>query len=208
MELSVSLLNANDKQSMVKKLNNTKISYFHIDVMDGKFVSYESFPIEDIYMISNITKKPLDVHLMVENPSSLIDKLTVLPNINNITLHLEINKDINSLLEKIKKCGIKRGISIKPNTDISLLEPYLNNIDIILIMSVEPGLGGQSFIEETTERIKKIKEMTRDYNIVIEVDGGINDKTIKKVSLSDIVVVGTFITSSDEVEKKVNKLIV
>jgi len=211
MKLSVSLLSApklKERKRMVKKLNKSKINTLHIDVMDGKFVSQGFFPIGEIKKISKISNKPLDVHLMVEDPSIYIEKLKKLSNINNITIHLEIDKDINSLLSEIKKYGIKRGISIKPNTDITLLKPYLNNIDLILVMSVEPGLGGQPFIEETTERLSRIKELIKDYNILLEVDGGINDKTIKKILLSDIVVVGSFITTSDNMEESINKLLV
>lgn len=208
MKLSISLLNSKDKTLDTNKLNNTDINYFHIDVMDGKFVSQKSFSINEIKEISSISRKPLDVHLMVEEPSYYIENLKELSNINNITIHLEIKKDINSLLTKIKECGIKRGISIKPNTDINLLKPYLNNIDLILVMSVEPGLGGQSFIEETTERLKDIKKLIKDYDILLEVDGGINDKTIKKIPLSDIAVVGSFVTKSDNMEESINKLLV
>lgn len=208
MKLSVSLLNAEDKKITTKKINNTEIDYFHIDVMDGKFVSQLSFPLKEIQEISKISKKTLDIHLMVEDPSLIIEDLKELSNINNITIHIEIDKDINKMLSKIKECGVKRGLAIKPNTDINLLKPYLDNIDIILIMTVEPGYGGQPFIESSVERIKKIKELIEDYNILLEVDGGINDKTIKKISLSDIAVVGSYITTSDNMEERINNLLV
>lgn len=208
MKLSVSLLNAEDKNKTTKKINNTEIDYFHIDVMDGKFVSQLSFPLKEIQEISKISRKPLDIHLMVEDPSLIIEDLKELSNINNISIHIEIDKDINKMLSKIKECGVKRGLAIKPNTDINLLKPYLDNIDIILIMTVEPGYGGQPFIESSVERIKKIKELIEDYNILLEVDGGINDKTIKKISLSDIAVVGSYITTSDNMEERINNLLV
>ena len=208
MKLSVSLLNAEDKNKTTKKINNTEIDYFHIDVMDGKFVSQLSFSLKEIQEISKISRKPLDIHLMVEDPSLIIEDLKELSNINNISIHIEIDKDINKMLSKIKECGVKRGLAIKPNTDINLLKPYLDNIDIILIMTVEPGYGGQPFIESSVERIKKIKELIEDYNILLEVDGGINDKTIKKISLSDIAVVGSYITTSDNMEERINNLLV
>ncbi len=208
MKLSVSLLNAEDKNKTTKKINNTEIDYFHIDVMDGKFVSQLSFSLKEIQEISKISRKPLDIHLMVEDPSLIIEDLKELSNINNISIHIEIDKDINKMLSKIKECGVKRGLAIKPNTDINLLKPYLDNIDIILIMTVEPGYGGQPFIESSVERIKKIKELIEGYNILLEVDGGINDKTIKKISLSDIAVVGSYITTSDNMEERINNLLV
>ena len=208
MELSVSLLNAKDRISAVNILNNSEINYFHIDVMDGKFVSQSSFPFKEIKEISKASNKFLDIHLMVKKPISLIKKIEKLSNINNITIHLEIDKDINKILTKIKEHGIKRGIAIKPGTDVNLLKPYLNNIDLILIMTVEPGLGGQPFIESSIERIKEIKELIKDYNILLEVDGGINDSTIKKVSSSNIAVVGSYITTSDNMEERINNLLV
>lgn len=208
MELSISLLNAKDRKKTVKKLNNTKIDMFHIDVMDGKFVTNKSFPVEEIIELSSITSKPLDIHLMVNDPVIYIEKLNELSNINNITFHLEINKDINNILNKLKKYGIKRGIALRPNTDIKEIIPYLNNIDLLLVMTVEPGLGGQPFIETSTERIKQIKKIIKDYNIILEVDGGINDKTISKVSDANISVVGSFVTTSNNIEEAINKLIV
>lgn len=208
MELSISLLNAKDKFSTIKKLNYTKINYFHIDVMDGKFVSQVSATPLEIKEISSISKKPLDIHLMVEDPTTYIEEIKELTNINNITFHLEIDKDINSILERLKEYGIKRGISINPTTDINLLKPYLDNIDIILVMSVEPGYGGQPFIESSTQRLKNITKLIENYNILLEVDGGINDKTIRKVSSSDIAVVGSYITTSNDMEERINKLIV
>ena len=208
MELSISLLNAKDRKKTVKKLNNTKIDMFHIDVMDGEFVTNKSFPVEEIIVLSSITSKPLDIHLMVNDPVIYIEKLNELSNINNITFHLEINKDINNILNKLKKYGIKRGIALRPNTDIKEIIPYLNNIDLLLVMTVEPGLGGQPFIETSTERIKQIKKIIKDYNIILEVDGGINDKTISKVSDANISVVGSFVTTSNNIEEAINKLIV
>ena len=208
MELSISLLNAKDRKKTVKKLNNTKIDMFHIDVMDGEFVTNKSFPVEEIIELSSITSKPLDIHLMVNDPVIYIEKLNELSNINNITFHLEINKDINNILNKLKKYGIKRGIALRPNTDIKEIIPYLNNIDLLLVMTVEPGLGGQPFIETSTERIKQIKKIIKDYNMILEVDGGINAKTISQVSDANISVVGSFVTTSNNIEEAINKLIV
>ena len=208
MLLSVSLLNSKSKIKDSLELNHTNIDYFHIDVMDGKFVSQKSFPFKEIKEVSKVSEKPLDIHLMTQNPKPYIRKIKRLTNINNITIHLEIEENIREILQKIKYDGIKCGISIKPNTDINLLKPYLDIVDLILIMTVEPGRGGQPFIEESTNRINKIKELTKGYNILLEVDGGINDKTIKKVNNSDIAVVGSYITTSDNKEERINSLLV
>ena len=206
MLLSVSLLNSKDRLSDVKKLNKLENEYFHIDVMDGNFVLQKAYTIEEIKTISTVSKKKLDIHLMVDNPIEYIEKIRKLPNINNITIHLEIKKDIKDLLLKIKDYNIKCGLSIKPNTDINLLKPYLNILDLILIMTVEPGLGGQKFLEESVERIYRIKSLIEDKNILLEVDGGINDQTIKKVNDLDIAVVGSYITTSNNMEEAIKKL--
>lgn len=208
MRLSVSILNSKDRINMIKKLNNSKTSYIHIDVMDGIFVSQKALPSNEIIEISKLSSKPLDIHLMVEDPIYYIERIKELSNIDNVTIHLEINKDIKTILNKIKEYGLKRGLAIKPNTDINLLVPYLDIIDRILIMTVEPGLGGQPFIENSPNRIKEIKKLIKDKNIELEVDGGINNETINKVKDVDISVVGTYITTSDNPVQKTNDLLV
>lgn len=208
MRLSVSILNSKDKINMIKTLNNTKISYIHIDVMDGLFVSQKSLPSDEIIKLSPFSSKPLDIHLMVENPMYYIERIKELPNIDNITIHLEINKDIKNILNKIKEYGFKGSLAIKPNTDINLLVPYLDIIDRILIMTVEPGLGGQPFLENSPNRIKEIKKLIKDKNIELEVDGGINNQTINKVKDADISVVGSYITTSDNPAQRINDLLV
>ena len=208
MRLSVSILNSKDKINMIKTLNNTKISYIHIDVMDGLFVSQKSLPSDEIIKLSPFSSKPLDIHLMVENPMYYIERIKELPNIDNITIHQEINKDIKNILNKIKEYGFKGSLAIKPNTDINLLVPYLDIIDRILIMTVEPGLGGQPFLENSPNRIKEIKKLIKDKNIELEVDGGINNQTINKVKDVDISVVGSYITTSDNPAQRINDLLV
>ena len=178
MKLSVSILNSKDRKEMIDKLNNANISYIHMDVMDGKFVSQNTLSFQELRELSSFSNKKLDVHLMMDNPEEYINNIKDLNNIENITIHLEIDKDIKKILSMIKSLGIKRGISIKPNTDINKLLPYLNDIDLILVMTVEPGLGGQPFIETSTTRLKEIKKLIKDKDILIEVDGGINSNTI------------------------------
>lgn len=206
MELSVSILNAKDKINMIKKINSTDISYVHLDVMDGKFVSQKTLSPEEISSLANFSDKKLDVHLMVEEPLEYIEKIKELSNIEYITIHLEINKDIKKILEKIKSYGYKCGISIKPNTNINKLIPYLDDIDLILLMTVEPGLGGQKFIPDSKLKLSELKKITKE-NIKIEVDGGINDLTIKEIESADIVVVGSYITTSENPIEKINILL-
>ena len=208
MELSVSVLNAENRLQMIKILNKTDISYIHIDVMDGIFVSQRSLPPEEIIELSNVSDKKIDVHLMVEDPISYIEQIKDLKNIEYITIHLEIDKDIKDILSKIKSYGYKTGLSIKPNTDVNALIPYLEDIDLILLMTVEPGLGGQPFIESSIEKIQDLKKLINNTNIKIEVDGGINDKTINKVKDANIAVVGSYITKSENPTEAINNLLV
>lgn len=207
MELSVSILNAKDKNKIIKLLNKTDVSYIHLDVMDGQFVSQKSLPLEEIIELSKISEKKLDIHLMVEDPTRYIESIKNLSNIEYITIHLEIDKDIKYILSKIKSYGYKTGISIKPKTDINELLPYLDDLDLILLMTVEPGLGGQSFIPSSSQRLNQLKEIVKN-NIKLEVDGGINNKTIKDIPEADIAVVGSYITTSENPVDKINSLLV
>ncbi len=207
MKLSVSILNSKDKENTIKTLNNTNISFFHIDVMDGKFVSQKTLEPEEVILLSKISEKKLDIHLMHSNPLEYITRIRNIENIEYITIHLEIEKNIKEILNKIKEYGFKRGISIKPNTNINNLIPYLDDIDLILVMTVEPGLGGQPFIEESTNRLKQIKNLIKDKNILLEVDGGINNETINKVKEANIAVVGSYITTSDNMKEKIKTLV-
>ena len=208
MELSISILNAVDRSNMIKILNDTNVSYIHMDVMDGKFVPEVSLPYSEFRSLSSLTNKKLDVHLMMKDPMEYIKEISNIDNIWNITIHLEIDKDIKKILSYIGSLGIKRGISIKPNTDIDKLIPYLDDIDLILVMTVEPGLGGQKFIEGSTKRISDIKNLIKDRDIVLEVDGGINSDTIDKVREASIAVVGSYITRSNDPIASINSLLV
>ena len=208
MKLSVSILNAKDKEKTIKELNKTDISYFHIDVMDNMFVSQYSFSYQEVIELSSLSEKKLDVHLMHNNPLSYIEKIKDLKNIEYITIHLEIDKDIKYILNKIKDYGYKRGLSIKPNTNIDKIKPYLDDIDLILVMTVEPGYGGQPFLEDSPNRIKEIKRLIKDRDILLEVDGGINNKTLNLVKEADIAVVGSYITTSDDPISRINNLLV
>ena len=205
IKISTSILTSKKRKKTIKKLNKTDTDYLHIDVMDGKFVTNYQFPIEEINKLIKKSQKKVDIHLMVENPEEYLDKINNHKNIEFITIHIEINKDISNIINKIKNKGYKVGLSIKPNTDISLLKPYLNYIDLILIMSVEPGYGGQEFIPNTINRINEIKKLKE--NILIEVDGGIKDTNINLIKENiDIAVVGSYITNQKDYNQAINIL--
>ncbi len=209
MKISVSILGIKENlQEKINILNNIQdISYLHLDIMDGKFVTNTSDDIDLLKKSLIDNQKLLDIHLMVDDVKTYVDKYKVL-NPNNITFHYEVNDDINSIIKYIKDNNINVGLSIKPNTDVEYIKPFLNYVDLVLVMTVEPGYGGQAFINQD----KKINELinfrkNNHLSYDIEVDGGINNETIKDVSSVDIAVVGSFITNSENYEEKVKKLI-
>ena len=204
MKIATSILSANDRKKCIDELNNTSTDFIHIDVMDNKFVPNYQMPINEVNELGLYTKKPFDIHLMMEDPMTFIDKLDV-KNTNSITIHLEIDKDLNKIIDTIKAKRYLAGLAIKPNTDLKLIEPYINKIDKVIIMSVEPGFGGQKFIEDSINKVKEIRKKRND--IIIEIDGGINNKTIKKIdNLVDIAVAGSYIVNSNNYEEAINLL--
>lgn len=179
MKVSVSVLSNEIKpQDIVKKLDLSKPDYIHIDIMDGKFVSDKTWTTSEVKKFTSYSTLPLEVHLMVNNPSKYIEDYALM-NTSIIIFHYEAVKDINEMINKVKLYGLKVGIAINPETNINVLIPYLNMIDEVLIMSVHPGKSGQSFIEESLEKISILKNIILEgnYKTIISVDGGINNET-------------------------------
>ena len=207
MKVSVSFLSSKNIPRDLRLLNDTDVDYIHVDVMDGKFVENKTMPFREMKHISDYTSKRLDVHLMVEDPSNYIPLYAEL-NTEYIVFHVEVDEDIEKNLKMIKEYSIKCGLSICPDTKVSSLIPYLPYLDQILVMSVVPGKGGQSFIEDTEEKIKEVRKLIESYNldIVINVDGGVNDKTKDKCSESDILTAGSYIVNSDNFQEKISSL--
>lgn len=204
IKISPSILSSKDRIESIKKLNNTNADYIHIDAMDGIFVPNTQMPIKEITELEKYTTIPLDIHLMTEDPEKYIKHLEN-KNIEYITIHIEINKNIDKLINKIKSLNYKVGLSIKPNTKIETIIPYLDKIDLVLIMSVEPGFGGQKFIPTTLNKAKELRNLNKD--IIIEIDGGINDSNIEEIKkYTDIAVVGSYITNSIDYNKAINNL--
>lgn len=202
-KISASLLSCRDNlENSVKELNDLDIDYIHLDIMDGEFVSNKSFTYEEIKKIVEYSKKPFDVHLMVRDIDDYIYQYAML-NTEYITFHYETLNDIN-LIKKVKNYGIKCGISVKPNTDVELLYELLPSIDMVLIMSVEPGKGGQQFIDKSLNKINKLSNYIKNnnLNVIISVDGGINKDIAKKCTESgaNMLVIGTSLINS--VDKK------
>lgn len=197
MKINVSILSSTIKpQDIVKELDNTNADAIHIDIMDGKFVENKTWTIGKITKITKYSSFPLDVHLMVNNPSKYIEDYAML-NTNNITFHYEAVENIDKMINEIKDYGLKVGIAVNPDTDIKNIFPYLDRIDLVLIMSVYPGKSGQTFIEKTVDKIKELKEYIteNDLKTQISVDGGINNETGKlcKDAGADILVSASYI---------------
>lgn len=205
MKVSVSILSCHNKEAAVRNLNFSSADYLHIDFMDGKFTKNKSMKIKEIREISKYSVKKLDVHLMVTKPKKYIKKLAEV-NASYMTFHIEAGKKkTRDYLKLIKSYGIRAGLAISPDTDISTLEEYIEDVDLILLMSVYPGAGGQEFLDKTKERLKELKELCNKYHVnpIISVDGGINDKTMDYVKEVDMIVVGSYVSKTKEYEERI-----
>lgn len=203
MKIAVSFIKSKyDDITTIQKIDETSADYLHVDIMDGKFAGQKNYSVEDIINLAKHTSKLLDIHLMVLNPESYIEGLVQL-NVKCITFHVEATDKVNEIIDLIHSYGIKAGISLNPETSVEKIKPYLDRIDEVLIMTVHPGKGGQTFIEEMT---KKIDELNNLGDYILAVDGGINAETIKLVKKSDMAVSGSFICESNDYEKSIEIL--
>lgn len=205
MEISASILSEKYKaKDLVKKFNNTSVDFIHLDIMDSKFVENKTWTFTEIKKILEENKKKLDVHLMVKNPIKYVTDYALL-NTEYITFHYEAVKNVEEVIEKIKQMGIKVGLSIKPNTKVNDIIKYLPIIDLVLVMSVEPGKSGQKFMESIIYKIDILNKIRNEkqYNFKIEVDGGINNEnaiTLKEKNV-DILVSASYIQEDNTEEK-------
>ena len=208
MKLSTSILSIkSDIEEKVKLIDSLNTDYIHLDIMDGKFVPNKTKDFKEVYEYVKDLSKPLDVHLMVNDIKKYVDKYALLSP-EFITFHIEATDNPEELINYIRSKNIKVGMSIKPNTDFEDLGPYLRDLDLILVMSVEPGRGGQEFLLDMEEKIDELRLLKNayGYNYLIEVDGGINNRTVTRCLNADIVVVGSYITSSNDYEKSINEI--
>ena len=196
-------------QDTIKLIDRSKAEYIHFDVMDGDFVPNLTFGPQFISNVRSFSKKIFDVHLMINRVGKFLDDY-IKAGADIITFHLEIDEDINDLITKIKNNNIKCGIAIKPATPWEDLKPYLDNIDQIIIMTVEPGFGGQKFMDDQLSKIAQLKKYLVDnqYQIDLEIDGGVNFETGKKCidAGANILVAGSFLFKQEDLTQATNQL--
>ncbi len=183
----------------IEMVNNSEAEWFHIDVMDGVFVPNISYGMSIISQIRTQAKKPLDVHLMIVEPERYIGQFHQC-GAEILTVHLEASTHLHRTIQQIKSYGMKAGVALNPHTSVQLLEDILPELDVVLLMSVNPGFGGQSFIEHSVDKVKKLRQLIQDTHshALIEVDGGVNNETGKRLAeaSADALVAGSFVFHS------------
>ncbi len=191
----------------IKKIDEAGCDLIHIDVMDGSFVPNISYGLPVISAIRKCTKKPFDVHLMIDAPERYLEEFKK-AGADIITVHAEATRHLHRTLQAIKALGLKSGVALNPGTDISCLKYVLDHTDMVLVMTVNPGFGGQKFIPETVEKIKEVKALIKERDIDIEVDGGISSENAALVvnAGANVLVAGSAIFNAENPEEEILKM--
>lgn len=204
--LSADFLHLVDELEM---LNKSKADWIHLDIMDGNFVPNITFGFDIIKQINKVAKKDLDVHLMIEKPELYIERFAN-SGADILTVHYEANNHLHRLVMQIKDVGCKAGVAINPHTPVTVLEEIVRFVDMVLVMSVNPGFGGQKFIPNAIDKIKRLDEMKKlyGYDFLIEVDGGVNFETGKALleAGANVLVAGSFVFNNEAPEQVIARL--
>ena len=192
-----------------KMINSSEADWFHIDIMDGVFVPNISFGMPVLAAIQKHAKKPLDVHLMIIDPDRYIETFAKL-GAAVLTVHYEACDHLHRTLQKIKSCGMKAGVALNPHTPIASLNSIIQDIDLVCIMSVNPGFGGQSFIENTFEKVKELKKLINQHNsdCLIEIDGGVTNTNYSELIAcgADVLVAGSYVFKAENPAENIKLL--
>ena len=196
-------------QSEISMINESQADWIHVDVMDGVFVPNISMGVPVVQAVNRHAKKPLDVHLMIVNPENFVEQFRK-AGAEIISVHAEACNHLHRNIEQIKSLGAKAGVAINPHTPVSVLENIIQDIDLVCLMSVNPGFGGQKFIERTYQKVKNLKELIRKASskALIEIDGGVNQQNAPKLLAAgaDVLVAGNFVFSSASPKQVISEL--
>ncbi|MDR1729645.1 MAG: ribulose-phosphate 3-epimerase [Prevotellaceae bacterium] len=193
----------------IEMINNSDADWFHLDIMDGVFVPNISFGVPVVECVNKYTRKPLDVHLMLAEPDKFIDTFHQL-NASVLNVHYEACTHLHRTIQRIKSLGMKAGVTLNPHTPVCLLEEIIGDLDLVMLMSVNPGFGGQKFIENTIGKVSRLKELIlrKNAQTLIEVDGGVNLETGRRLLDVgvDVLVAGNFVFKSENPVETIKKL--
>ena len=209
--VSPSLLSADflHLQRDVEMINNSEADWLHLDVMDGVFVPNISFGFPIMNLLKDITDKPLDVHLMIVQPEKFIDEVAAM-GAHIMNVHYEACTHLHRVVQAIKNKGMKAGVTLNPHTPVALLKDIIQELDMVLLMSVNPGFGGQKFIQNTLSKVEELKNLIilKNPNTLIQVDGGVDLKTGELLvdAGADVLVAGSFVFSSENPQERIHQL--